>query len=161
MAYREFDKVKLTGRPRQLRRALEEKARLLEDARKIFLDVVSFRDPERATQALLRIGQAYEGYGKAMRKTPVPGDLSRDEKQVYREELEKAVIVIEDKALGAYRSGYAKALEIGVYNRHTRALRNALAELDRGSFPKEVEARAPLRLGELRASLEPIVEIRR
>ncbi|HEY0709233.1 MAG TPA: hypothetical protein VGG33_20655, partial [Polyangia bacterium] len=74
---------------------------------------------------------------------------------------EKAVIIIEDKALSAYRSGYAKALEIGVYNRHTRALRQALAELDRGSYPKEIEARAPLRLGELRAALEPIVEIRR
>jgi TolA-binding protein len=161
LVYREFEKVKLAGRPRQLKRALEEKAKLLDEARKIYLDVLSFRDPEHATLALLRIGQAYDGYAKAMRKAEVPRELSGDEKRIYREELEKAVIVIEDKALEAYRSGYAKAIEIGVYNRHTRALRLALGELDRGSFPKEAESRAPLRAAELRAELAPIVEIAR
>jgi tetratricopeptide (TPR) repeat protein len=161
LASREFEKVKLTGKPRQLRRALEEKAKLLEEARKIYLDVVSFRDPEWATLALLRIGQAYEGYGKAMRKAEVPRDLSAEEKRIYREELEKAVIVIEDKALEAYRSGYAKALEIGVYNKHTRALRQALSDLDRGTFPKEAEARPGLRVAELKTALAPILEIQR
>jgi TolA-binding protein len=161
LLFREYERVKIAGRPRQLRRALEDKARLLEEARKVYLDVLSFRVPEWATGALLRIGQAYEGFAKAMRKAEVPRDLNADEKRLYREELEKAVIIIEDKALAAYRSGYAKALEIGVYNRHTRALRQALAELDQGEYPREVELRPSLRPGELRAALEPIEEIRR
>jgi TolA-binding protein len=161
LLFREYERVKIAGRPRQLRRALEDKARLLEDARKVYLDVLSFRVPEWATGALLRIGQAYEGFARAMRKAEVPRDLSAEEKQLYREELEKAVIVIEDKALAAYRSGFAKALEIGVYNRHTRALRLALAELDQGEYPRDVELRPSLRPGELRVALEPIEEIRR
>ncbi len=161
LIFREYERVKIAGRPRQLRRALEEKARLLEDARKVYLDVLSFRAPEWATGALLRIGQAYEGFARAMRKSEVPRDLSAEEKRLYREELEKAVIIIEDKALDAYRSGYAKALEIGVYNRHTRALRLALAELDQGEYPRDVELRPGLRPGELQVALEPIEEIRR
>ena len=161
LIFREYERVKIAGRPRQLRRALEEKAQLLEQARTVYLDVLGFRAPEWATSALLRIGQAYEGFAKAMRKADVPRDLSPEERRLYREELEKAVIVIEDKALDAYRSGYAKALEIGVYNRHTRALRLALAELDQGEFPRDVELRPGLRPDELRVALDPIEEIRR
>ena len=161
LIFREYERVKIAGRPRQLRRALEDKARLLEEARKVYLDVVTFRAPEWATGALLRIGQAYESFAKAMRKAEVPRDLTADEKRLYREELEKAVIVIEDKALDAYRSGFAKALEIGVYNRHTRGLRQALAELDHGEYPRDVELRPALRPGEPLPALEPIEEIRR
>jgi TolA-binding protein len=161
LIFREYERVKIAGRPRQLRRALEEKAKLLEDARKVYLDVLGFRAPEWATASLLRIGQAYEGFARGMRKAEVPRDLNAEEKRLYREELEKAVIVIEDKALDAYRSGYAKALEIGVYNRHTRALRQALGELDQGEYPRDVELRPSLRPGELRVALDPIEEIRR
>jgi cellulose synthase operon protein C len=161
LVFREYERVKIAGKPRQLRRALEEKAKLLDEARKVYLDVVSYRQPEWATAALLRVGQGYEAFAKALRGAQVPRELSSEEKRLYREELEKQVIVIEDKALDAYRSGYAKALEIGVYNKHTRALRVALSQLDQGEFPKDVEARPGLRAGELRAALEPIEEIRR
>jgi hypothetical protein len=161
LVFREYERVKIAGRPRQLRRALEEKAKLLDEARKVYVDVVSYRVPEWATAALLRVGQGYEAFAKAMRKAETPRELSAEEKRLYREELEKSVIVIEDKALDAYRSGYAKALAIGVYNRHTRALRQALSQLDQGEFPRDVEVRPNLRAGELRASLEPIEEIRR
>ena len=66
----------------------------------------------------------------------MPRELSAEEKRLYREELEKAVIVIEDKALDAYRSGYAKALEIGVYNKHTRALRGGAVAAGSGRVPQ-------------------------
>ena len=105
---------------------LEEKAKLLEQSKAIYLDVVTYQSPEWATAGLLRIGQGYEAYAKAMRNAPVPKDLNAEEKQVYRDELEKVVVVIEDKAIDAYKSGYAKALQIGVYNKHTQTIRQAL-----------------------------------
>ena len=102
---------------------LEEKAKRLEEAKSIYLDVVTYKSPEWATASLLRIGQGYEAYAKAMRNAPVPKDLKEDEKQMYRDELEKVIVVIEDKAIDAYKSGYARALQIGVYNKHTQAIR--------------------------------------
>jgi TolA-binding protein len=162
LLFHEYEAIKIAGKPRQLARALEEKAKLLDDARKVYLDVVAFRVPEWATAALYRIGQAYATYARAIRQTKVPRELTRQEQQLYRDELEKSVVVIEDKALGAYRSGYAKALEIGVYNKYTRALRQALAELDQGQFPRDAEVRTGPRLGEGRPlAFEPIEEIRR
>ena len=115
---------------------LEEKAKRLEEAKQIYLDVVTYQSPEWATAALLRIGQGYEAYAKAMRNAPVPKDLNEDEKQVYRDELEKVVVVIEDKAIDAYKSGYARALQIGVYNKHTQQIRAGALAARRERVPE-------------------------
>ncbi|HXI58489.1 MAG TPA: tetratricopeptide repeat protein [Polyangia bacterium] len=161
LVYHDYERLKIAGKPKQLAKVLEEKAKLLEQAKGIYLDVVTYRSPEWATAGLLRIGQGYEAYAQAMRKAPVPKDLSAEEKQVYRDELEKVVVVIEDKALDAYKSGYAKALQIGVYNKHTQAIRQALSRLAENEYPKENEARLSTRVGEPKIALERIEEVRR
>jgi len=132
---------------------------LLEAAKQIYLDVVTYQSPEWATAALLRIGQGYEAFAKAMREAPAPRDLNADEKQVYRDELEKLTVVIEDKAIEAYKTGYAKALDIGVYNQHTQDIRRALSRLDEASYPRELEMRAGLRAGELPIKISRIEEV--
>ena len=67
-------------------------------AKAIYIDVVTFGDPEWATAALYRIGDAYERFSKALRDAPVPTELDAEEQQVYRDELEKVVVVVEEKA---------------------------------------------------------------
>jgi tetratricopeptide (TPR) repeat protein len=161
LIYRDYERIKIAGKPKQLARVLDEKAKLLEQSKQIYLDVVTYQAPEWATAALLRIGQAYEAFAKSMRNAPAPKDLSADEKQIYRDELEKLTVVIEDKAIDAYKSGYTKALDIGVYNKHTQEIRRALTRLDEGHFPKELEIRAGLRSGEPPAKIEKLEEIRR
>ena len=161
LVFHDYERLKIAGKPKQLAKVLEEKAKRLEEAKHVYLDVVTYQSPEWATAALLRIGQGYEAYAKAMRNAPVPRDLTEEEKQVYRDELEKVVVVIEDKALDAYKSGYARALQLGVYNKHTQAIREALARLAENEFPKEAELRASIRLGEPRVALDRIEEVRR
>jgi cellulose synthase operon protein C len=161
LVYRDYERIKIAGKPRQLAKVLEEKAKRLEEAKGIYLDVVTYKSPEWATAGLLRIGQGYEAYAKAMRNSPVPKDLNAEEKQMYRDELEKVVVVIEDKALDAYKSGYAKALTIGVYNKHTQTIRQALSRLAENEYPKEAEQRLSTRPGEPRIALDRIEEVRR
>jgi TolA-binding protein len=140
--FREYERVQLASDPRKLKRTLDEKSQLLEKAKAAYVDTVAFGDPEWATAALFRIGDAYERFAKALRGAPVPNSLSEDEKQVYRDELEKVVVVVEEKALDSYKSGYKKALELGVYNAFTQKLRQALGRLDEQEFPPEAESRA-------------------
>ncbi len=161
LAFVDYERIKIAGKPKQLAKVLEEKAKRLEEAKAIYLDVVAYRSPEWATAALLRIGQGYEAYAKAMRNAPVPRDLKEDEKQMYRDELEKVIVVIEDKAIDAYKSGYARALQIGVYNKHTQAIRQALSRLAENEYPKEAELRLSTRPGEPRVTMDRIEEIRR
>lgn len=161
LLFREYERIKIEGRPRQLARALEQKAQLLDEAKKAYLDVLTFKVPQWATAALYRIGQGYDVFARALRGAKAPATLTQEEQNIYREELEKQVIVIEEKALEAYRSGYAKALEIGVYNKHTRLLREALGRLDSAQYPADAEIRPAASLGESTLALQPIEEVRR
>ncbi|HEY4187150.1 MAG TPA: tetratricopeptide repeat protein [Polyangia bacterium] len=161
LVFKEYERIKIAGKPKVLAKVLDEKAKLLEQAKQIYLDVVTYQSPEWATAALLRIGQGYEAFAKAMRQAPVPKDLNAEEQQVYRDELEKLTVVVEDKAIDAYKSGYNKSLEIGVYNRHTQEIRAALTRLDEATYPKELESRAGLRAGEPPLHIGKLEEVRR
>jgi cellulose synthase operon protein C len=140
--FRDFERVQLAKDPRRLKKTLDEKSALLEKAKAIFVDTVTFNDPEWATAALYRIGEGYERFSRALRDAPIPAGLDENSAQVYREELEKVVVVVEEKAIDAYRGGYRKALDLGVYNDFTQKLRQALGRLSDQEFPPENEARA-------------------
>jgi TolA-binding protein len=153
LLFRDFERVKLASDPKRLKRTLDEKSGLLEKAKQAYVDVVTFNDPEWATAALYRIGDAYEKFAKALRGAPVPKELNADEQQVYRDELEKVVIVVEEKSIDAYKSGYQKALQLGVYNEFTQKLRAALGRMSDQEFPPEAEARTRPAAAEPRMNL--------
>lgn len=161
LLFHEYEAVRIEGGPRQLTKALERKAALLDEARGVFMEVLAFKVPAWATASLYRIGQGYALFARALRDAKVPASLSAAEREVYREELDKYVVVVEDKALAAFRTGYAKALELGIYNRHTKALREALSELDATAFPPEAEVRTGARPGEPLAAPLVMQELRR
>ncbi len=161
LIFRDYEHIKFEGDPKRLHVALEKKSKKLEEARTVYLDVVSFGDPEWATAALYRIGDAYERFAKAMREVPVPKELKEEEQQVYREELEKVVVVIEEKAIDAYKTGYQKSLQLGVYNEFTQKLRDALGRLNDQEFPPERELRAGHAPAEALANPPLVEKVRR
>ena len=161
MIFREFERLKLASDPKKLKRTLDEKSKLLDSAKQAYIDVVTFGDPEWATAALYRIGDAYERFSKALRDAPVPKELNADEQQVYRDELEKVVVVVEEKAIDAYKGGYQKALQLGVYNEFTQKLRAALGRMSDQEFPAENEARARPAAAEPRMNLPFVSAVQR
>jgi TolA-binding protein len=158
--YKRMDRVRLAGGVAGLRRSLKEKKELLEKATVIFLDVPkSYGDPQWGTAALYRIGSSLEQFAASMRKSPVPPGLNKEEQQVYREELEKQTIVIDEAAISAYKKSYAKALELKVYNKYTQQMREALARLSDQEYPPLVELRAEIRPSEPGSRPELIEEV--
>ncbi len=161
VVFRDFERVKLASDPKKLKRTLDEKSKLLEQAKQAYIDVVTFGDPEWATASLYRIGDAYERFSKALRGAPVPKELNADEQQVYRDELEKVVVVVEEKAIDAYKGGYEKALQLGVYNEFTQKLRAALGRMSDQEFPAENESRSRPAAAEPRTNLPFVSAVQR
>jgi TolA-binding protein len=159
--FHEFERHQLAADPKRLKKTLDEKSALLEKSKQIFIDVVTFNDPEWATAALFRIGEAYERFAKALREAPVPSGLSAEEQQIYREELEKVVVVVEEKALDSYKGGYKKALDLTVYNDFTQKLRQALGRMSDQEFPPEAEARTRPAPAEVHTTLPFVSSVRR
>ncbi len=148
LVFKQYQEIALDVKPAKLKSALEKKKDLLAKAQGVYTDVVSYGDPATATAALHRIGQIYEEFADQLRKLPPPPDLTEEEQQVYREEVDRYVIDMEDKSASIYEAGYRKALDLKVYGENTRRLREALSRLAENKFPPEREARARTRVGD-------------
>ncbi len=159
--YAQFEASKLDTKPSKLGKSLDKKAKLLADAKNAYLDVLSFGAPEWSTAALFRVGEAYEKFAKSLREYPMPKGLSQDEEDAYNEQLDTFALAFEEEAIGAYRSGYAKALELGIYNEHTRNIREALGRLSSAEYPPIAEVGTELRVAEDRRAGEPIRKLGR
>lgn len=148
LVYGQFEAAQLDPRPAKLGKSLERKAKLLAEAKDIYIDVVTFRSPEWSTSALFKVGASYEGFAKGLREYPIPKNLSEDEQDAYMEQLDTFALAFEEQAIEAYRSGYAKAMELKIYNGHTRKIREALGRLSSQEFPPIAEAGTELVVAE-------------
>ena len=148
LIHRQYEAISLDVKPRRLKRTLNNKTKLLDQAQKIYLDVVDFGDLQWATAALFRIGQIYEVFAESLREAPIPPNLAKAEGELYKSELENYVVDIEDRAIELFATGYRKAIDLRVYNRYTRLIREALGRLAPSRFPPEHEARARVRVGD-------------
>ncbi len=161
LIYRDYDRIKLNVKPSRLKRTLGKKTDLLAKAQAVYLDVVGFGDPQWATAALFRIGSVYEEFANSIREAPVPPGFTKQEAELYRQELDNFVIDIEEKAIEAYTVGYQKAVELKVYNAYTKKIREALGRLAASQFPPEREARSGRRSGDRVPEIELVEEIKR
>ena len=81
---------------------------------------------------------------------------------MYRDELEKVIVVIEDKAIDAYKSGYAQgAADRRLQQAHAGRSGRRCRAWPRTKYPKEAELRAGLRAGEPRVRIGKLEEVRR
>ncbi|RMH44686.1 MAG: hypothetical protein D6689_01785 [Deltaproteobacteria bacterium] len=161
LVFKQYAAIGLDVRPRKLKRTLDRKSKLLDEAMNVYLDVVEYGDPQWSTAGLYRIGQIFEQFAIAMQQAPTPPELNEQEAQVYRDELDNYVIGIEERAIELYAAGYRKALELGVYNQYTRLLREALSRMARSQYPPENEAREGPRLADVPPDPELIEEVLR
>jgi len=159
LVYRDYERVDLDVKPKQLKRTLARKTKLLDTAQTIYLDVVEFGDLQRATAALYRIGQVYEVFAESLRTAPTPPGLSKEEAELYRTELENYVVDVEEKAIDLFAMAYQRAIGLKVYNRYTRMIREALGRLSPTRFPPEKEARSRVEIGDRAPELPLVKEV--
>jgi tetratricopeptide (TPR) repeat protein len=159
LALREYDKVGLDVKPKLLEKTLKKKSELLGKAQGIYLSVVDYEDLKWATASLYRVGQIYDSFAEALRTAPPPGGLSEAEATAYRDALDSYVLDIEEKAIELYAAGYAKAIQMQVYDSYTKKIREALGRLSSNQFPPEREIRGEVRAGDRPLEAELVDEV--
>ncbi len=148
LVLRDYEKVSLDVKPKLLQKTLKKKSELLGKAQGIYLSVVDYEDLKWATASLYRVGQIYDSFAEALRTAPTPAGLSEAEATAYREALDSYVLDIEEKAIELYSTGYAKAIQMQVYDGYTKKIRDALGRLSSQQYPPERESRGEVRAGD-------------
>lgn len=118
-----------TGLPPDIKKAvkaLNRKAKLLKELQAAYTAVVEAGDPEYAVAALYRIGESYASFADMLYNAPVPPQLSAEEADIYKVELEGQAAPVEDKALEAFRKAEARAQKNGRETEWTALVRRSL-----------------------------------
>jgi tetratricopeptide (TPR) repeat protein len=154
-----FEQIQIQGDVKQLKARLRQKADLLKEAAKVFLESVSLGVAEWTTAALYQIGHMYEAFAKALRESPPPADARTEEdKAAYEAQIEEFAVPMEERSLDAYENGWKKSADLGIYNQWTAKMREALGRLNGEIYPPfnetgfEVRSQGPLPLPPLIAA---------
>jgi tetratricopeptide (TPR) repeat protein len=161
LVFREYEKVTLDVKPKDLQKALKLKSKLLGDAEKVYLSIADFQDLKWATAALYRVGQIYDGFAEALVNAATPAGLTDEQKQAYRDTLDGYVVDIQSKAVESFSLGYQKAIQMQVYDQYTAKIREALGRLAADKYPPDRESRTRERNGDRPLVPELIKEVAR
>jgi TolA-binding protein len=161
LIFKDYERVTLNVKPKQLKKHLDKKTDLLVKAQEVYIQVVEYGDPSWATAALYRIGQMFENFANELKNAQVPSELTAEEQEVYRQELDNYVVSIEDRAIEAYKIGYQKALELKVYNKYTKLIREALGRMASSEFPAENEVRSEVKTGDRPPEVPVVKDVER
>ncbi|HEU4577607.1 MAG TPA: tetratricopeptide repeat protein [Polyangiaceae bacterium] len=141
----EFEQIKIEGDVKQLGQRLKRKAELLKKASSALLDTAKLGVAEWTTASLYQVGFIYEAFAKSLSGSPPPANLSAEQADEYRQQIDEFVVPIEEKSIEAYESGWLKARELGIYNSWTAKMREALGRLNSEMYPPLTEVGFRLR----------------
>jgi len=122
-----------------IKRDLLAKKKKLQDIEKAYGDVLALGVAEYGIASLVRIGMAYSDMAKNITDSPNPRGLDQDQIDMYRSELEKISMPLEDKAAEALEKSLDKAYELSVYNEWTLAAQDQLNKYRPGAYQKVPE----------------------
>ena len=84
---------------------------------------------------LVKLGQAYENMGDALRASHVPSYLTADQKEIYQMAMEDKVFPQIERAVAAYSLALDKSYELSLYNDNTAFATRRLGDLRPNDYP--------------------------
>ncbi len=99
---------------------MEDKARLLLAAQRLYIDTIKLGNPQWASASGYQIGSLYEEFYDAFIHAPIPvelqGDDNQEKREVYYEELRKKIRILLEKSLRTHEQNLLMLERLGVQN---------------------------------------------
>jgi TolA-binding protein len=131
----------------QMDRDLDQKASLLLQAQRAYIDTIRFGNPGWASAAGFQVGSLYEELYDSFMNAPVPPELKGEAREVYLAELHKKIRVLLEKSVKWYRENLLMVERLGVNTDWAEKSKLAYAKLvrllDPKAIPQDQSPRAP------------------
>ncbi len=136
VVFDQFEAIRLKGKEHQLMKQLIKKAKLREQAQKLYQAVLKYKALVWSTAAVYRIGMLYARTVEALYAIPVPRSITKpDDREQYKASLQMKAQPVEEAAIKAFRKAVAVAHQLRVYNRFTIAAAKRLLKVDPDRYP--------------------------
>lgn len=140
-AYYDFSEFQIdAGNFFRLGSTLEKKAKLHQEAEKLFEGVIAIKSRFWAAAAYYQIGLLYHEFAETLYAVPLPEGLSEDEVDMYKIELESRYAdPLEEKARANFKQAILMAHKLGVYSEWSQKSGGMAAKLTPQDFPIDHE----------------------
>jgi tetratricopeptide (TPR) repeat protein len=136
ITHQRFRAVVLRLPEAQMDRDLDQKATLLLQAQRAYIDTIKFGNPAWASAAGFQVGSLYEELYDSFMAAPVPPELKGEAREVYVAELHKKIRVLLEKSVKWYRENLLMIERLGVNTDWAEKSKLAYAKLVRLLDPK-------------------------
>ena len=148
--FAEFDRDKLTiFAYRNLKKyvaamtdKISARTKTANEARTIFLEVITFQSPNWAIAALARIGQMFQALANDIYNLEPPSLFDEDQKEAFKGSMVEKGDIVAAKAVEAYGTCLAKAKELHWFNQWSDLAEKELSVLDPQNNRYNAEIRA-------------------
>ncbi len=136
ISHQRFRAVELRLPEAQMDKDLDEKARLLLQAQRAYIDTIKYGNPAWASAAGFQVGSLYEELYDAFMRAPVPPELQGEAREVYQEELFRKIRVLLEKSMRWQRENLLMIERLGVNTEWADKSKLAYAKLIKLLDPK-------------------------
>lgn len=141
---------------------LEDKTKMLEATRKVYSEVITFKQAHWAIAGSARIGQLFADFANALFTAEIPSILKQDfERDAYCDAMQDQADPIESKAKEGFETCMNKSTELSWFNEWSQLCETELNQLEPSKYPLAAEVR--VQPGHVAASPSPsnvITELR-
>lgn len=131
ISHKRFNTQPLRLPEKQMDRDLEQKASLLLQSQRYYIETIKYGNPRWASAAGFQVGSLYEEMYDAFMGAPIPPELDQERREIYQDELRKKVKVLLQKALRWQRENLLMMERFGVDTDWAEKSRLAYAKLAR------------------------------
>jgi TolA-binding protein len=114
---------------------MEEKARLLLLAQRLYIDTIKLGNPQWASASGFQVGSLYEEFYDAFIHAPIPPELigngNQEKREIYYEELRKRIRILLEKSLRTHEQNLLMLERLGVQNEWRDKSKLAFAKLQK------------------------------
>jgi tetratricopeptide (TPR) repeat protein len=136
ITHHRFRAVSLRLPESQMDRDLDQKASLLLQAQRGYIETIKFGNPGWASAAGFQVGTLYEELYDSFMNAPVPRDLKGEAREVYLSELHKKIRILLEKSVKWQRENLLMIERLGVNTDWAEKSKLAYAKLIRLLDPK-------------------------
>jgi len=130
-----FRLVALRLPEKQMAIDMEEKARLLLVAQRLYIEAIKLGNPQWASASGFQVGSLYEEFYEAFIHAPMPpellGEANQEKREVYYEELRKRIRILLEKSLRTHEQNLLMLERLGVDNEWRDKSKLAFAKLQK------------------------------
>jgi len=136
ISHQRFRAVELRLPEAQMDKDLDEKASLLLQAQRSYIETIKYGNPAWASAAGFQVGSLYEELYDAFMRAPIPPELRGEAREVYQEELHKKIRVLLEKSMRWQRENLLMIERLGVNTDWAEKSKMAYAKLLKLLEPK-------------------------